>query len=144
MLDARRGMLGDLTAALERTSPKEWWRAKLVAAYAMAAQGDLDGATRTLRDAERELGVARVRRLRVARRGAHPPGPARAAARRRPGRRVGRGAGRDRSGDSGARRLRVVVMGGPIVVMDGTDRAADPGRQPAAARRRDRGAAAAR
>ena len=55
MLDARGGILGDLAAALERTSPKEWWRVKLVAAYAMATQGDLDDAARTLREAEREL-----------------------------------------------------------------------------------------
>ena len=45
ILDARRGELGDLDAALERTPPAEWWRMKLVAAYAMAAQGDLAGAT---------------------------------------------------------------------------------------------------
>lgn len=54
-LEARRGVLGDMNAALQRTPPKEWWRVKLLAAHAMAAEGRLDDATATLRDAEREL-----------------------------------------------------------------------------------------
>lgn len=55
VLDARRGILGDLAGALARTSPMSWWRVKLVAAHALAAQGDLPGAERMLDDARREL-----------------------------------------------------------------------------------------
>ena len=39
VLDARRGVLGDLDEALRDTSPTEWWRVKLVAAHALAVAG---------------------------------------------------------------------------------------------------------
>ena len=55
MLDARRGVLGDLDAALQPTPPKEWWRVSSSRAYAMAQQGDLDDARRLLAEAHREL-----------------------------------------------------------------------------------------
>ena len=121
MLDARHGRLGDLDAALERTSPKEWWRAKLVAAYAIACEGELDAATRTLRDAGARAGVARVRRLRVTRRGPHPPGAARAPARqRRPADETAVAAPVEAAAPAATGGLRVLVMGGTIVVLDGS------------------------
>jgi DNA-binding SARP family transcriptional activator len=55
VLDARNGVLGDLDAALACTLPVAWWQVKLVAAYAMARQGDLDAARRMADDANREL-----------------------------------------------------------------------------------------
>ena len=120
MLDARNGALGDVTAALERTSPKEWWRAKLVAAYAMAFQGDLDGATRMLRDAERELaslgfsefealGEGRIHHalLAMLRDAQQPAGESVAAP-------------SERATTASVSESRVVVMGGPMTVMVGT------------------------
>jgi DNA-binding SARP family transcriptional activator len=120
MLDARRGTLGDLDAALQRTSPKEWWRAKLVAAYAMASHGDLDAATHTLRDAERELaslgfvdfeslGEGRIHQALLALlRDVRPLDEDTAVA-----------APAEPVTATMAGGLRVLVMGGPIVVMDG-------------------------
>jgi DNA-binding SARP family transcriptional activator len=55
VLDARRGVLGDVDAALSMSPPDGWWQVKLVAAYAMAVNGILDGATVTRDDARREL-----------------------------------------------------------------------------------------
>ena len=55
ILDARRGVLGDLDEALRRAAPLGWWRLKLVAAYASAVQGDTDAAMRLRDEADREL-----------------------------------------------------------------------------------------
>jgi DNA-binding SARP family transcriptional activator len=55
LLDARLGRVGDVDAQLRRTPPAEWWRVQLVAAQAVARQGDLDTARRWLADSEREL-----------------------------------------------------------------------------------------
>jgi DNA-binding SARP family transcriptional activator/tetratricopeptide (TPR) repeat protein len=55
LLDARLGRVGDVDAQLRRTPPAEWWRVQLVAAHAVARQGDLDTARRWLADSEREL-----------------------------------------------------------------------------------------
>jgi DNA-binding SARP family transcriptional activator/tetratricopeptide (TPR) repeat protein len=55
VLDARQGILGDVDEALSKAPPMVWWRVKLVAAYAMAANGDVDGATAMRDDARREL-----------------------------------------------------------------------------------------
>ncbi len=55
ILDARRGVLGDVDEALRRAAPMTWWRVKLVTALAMAMQGDRAGAAYMRADAEREL-----------------------------------------------------------------------------------------
>ncbi len=55
ILDARLGRVGDIDAQLRSTPPSEWWRVQLVAAHAVARQGDLDTARRLLADSEREL-----------------------------------------------------------------------------------------
>jgi DNA-binding SARP family transcriptional activator/tetratricopeptide (TPR) repeat protein len=55
ILDARLGHVGDIDAHLRCTPPAEWWRVQLVAAHAIARQGDLDAARRLLADSEREL-----------------------------------------------------------------------------------------
>lgn len=55
LLDARLGRVGDVEARLRSTPPAEWWRVQLVAAHAVARQGDLDTARRLLADSEREL-----------------------------------------------------------------------------------------
>jgi DNA-binding SARP family transcriptional activator len=55
VLDARRGILGDLSAALAHTLPISWWRVKLAAAHASATKGELAAARRLLDDANREL-----------------------------------------------------------------------------------------
>jgi DNA-binding SARP family transcriptional activator len=116
-LDARRGVLGDMDAALQRTPPKEWWRVKLLAAHAMAAQGRLDDATATLRDAERELaslGFADFRSLGEGRiheavltllQGASAEQPATTTHPER--------------AEPVADGTRLLVMGGPIVVLEG-------------------------
>jgi len=55
ILDARLGRVRDVEAQLRCTPPAEWWRVQLVAAHAVAQQGDLDAARRLLADSEREL-----------------------------------------------------------------------------------------
>jgi DNA-binding SARP family transcriptional activator len=55
LLDARRGVLGDVDAALSHTLPFAWWRIKLAAAHALARGGELDTARRMLHDAQRDL-----------------------------------------------------------------------------------------
>jgi DNA-binding SARP family transcriptional activator len=55
ILDARRGIIGDVADALGKTLPNVWWRVKLVAAYALAAQDQRDAASQMLDDAGREL-----------------------------------------------------------------------------------------
>ena len=55
VLHARQGVLGDIDAALRATPPADWWRVKLVAAYAAARGGDLEQARPLLEDAQREL-----------------------------------------------------------------------------------------
>jgi DNA-binding SARP family transcriptional activator len=55
LLDARRGQLGDVAAALALTPPLTQWRVQLMAAYAHAVNGDRAGASRLLEAAEREL-----------------------------------------------------------------------------------------
>jgi DNA-binding SARP family transcriptional activator len=55
LLDARRGVLGDVDAALSHTLPHASWRIKLAAAHALARGGDLDAARRLLHDAGRDL-----------------------------------------------------------------------------------------
>jgi DNA-binding SARP family transcriptional activator len=55
LLDARRGILGDLDDALEHTLPVSWWRVKLAAAHAAASSGDGEMARRLLDEANREL-----------------------------------------------------------------------------------------
>ncbi len=55
ILDARNGVVGDVEEALACTLPVAWWQVKLVAAYALAHQGDLDAARRMADDATREL-----------------------------------------------------------------------------------------
>ena len=133
VLDARRGVLGDLDEALHRTTPNNWWRQKLVAAYASAAQRDLEGAARLLQDAERELaslgftdfaslGEGRIhdallRMLRAecqdqpAIAGVAVPAAPAAAAAARPG-------------------MHLFVMGGPMLVRDGETPMAIPAGNP--------------
>ena len=55
VLHARQGVLGDIDVALRATPPADWWRVKLVAAYAAARSGDQDRARPLLEDAQREL-----------------------------------------------------------------------------------------
>ncbi len=55
MLDCRKGKLGDLESALRCTSPAEWWRVKLLAAYAAACNGDVDTARRLAAEGHDEL-----------------------------------------------------------------------------------------
>ena len=55
ILDARRGTIGDVDEVLSKTAPMGWWRVKLVAAYALARNGDLEGASTMRDDARREL-----------------------------------------------------------------------------------------
>lgn len=55
LLDARRGRLGDLDAALQITPPAEWWRTYLVAALCHAREGDIERARHLLADSQREL-----------------------------------------------------------------------------------------
>ena len=45
ILDARQGILGDIDEALRKAAPMGWWRVKLVAAHAIAVNGDLNSAT---------------------------------------------------------------------------------------------------
>jgi DNA-binding SARP family transcriptional activator len=55
VLEARKGRVERLEDGLAHTLPASWWRVKLVAALAMARQGDLDSARRLADDANREL-----------------------------------------------------------------------------------------
>ena len=55
VLQARKGILSDLDAALRCTPPADWWRVKLVAAYAAARLGDLDRARELSGESQREL-----------------------------------------------------------------------------------------
>jgi DNA-binding SARP family transcriptional activator len=55
ILEARRGVRGDVDRQLERTPPVEWWRVMLVAALASAREGAFGDAQRQLMLAEREL-----------------------------------------------------------------------------------------
>ncbi len=55
VLDARRGQLGDIEAALALTPPLNRWRVQLVAAYTIAMRGDRVAARQILDEAEREL-----------------------------------------------------------------------------------------
>jgi DNA-binding SARP family transcriptional activator len=55
LLDARRGRLGDVAAALRATPPAEWWRIHFVAAVAHAHAGELPAAAAEVETAERLL-----------------------------------------------------------------------------------------
>jgi DNA-binding SARP family transcriptional activator len=55
MLDARRGVLGDVDAVQRFTPPAHVWRVKLLAAYALAKRGDLDAARRRLAESQHDL-----------------------------------------------------------------------------------------
>lgn len=118
VLDARHGVLGDMGEALAATLPASWWRVKLVTAYAMASQGDLDGARRMVDDATRELvslgfgdftsvGEGHTHRALLAMLDAAPAAPAPSAPRPTPAARA----------SANARRL--LVMGQSISVDDG-------------------------
>jgi len=52
---ARRGVVGDLDAQLERTPPVEWWRVRLVTALAVARAGDRTRAAEIFAAADRDL-----------------------------------------------------------------------------------------
>ncbi|MFV0310004.1 MAG: hypothetical protein ACK5OX_19920 [Desertimonas sp.] len=55
LLDARRGVLGDLGEALRTTQPAAWWRVHLLTAAAAAMAGDLETAAHHASESEREL-----------------------------------------------------------------------------------------
>lgn len=55
LLDARRGVVGDVGDGLRCTPPADWWRVYLVSALAHGRRGDTDTARRLLTDAQREL-----------------------------------------------------------------------------------------
>ena len=55
VLEARKGVLGDVEAALRCASPSEWWRVKLLAAFAAASQGELESAQGYLAESHQEL-----------------------------------------------------------------------------------------
>jgi DNA-binding SARP family transcriptional activator len=55
MLNARRGLLGDVEAVLKGTPPIDWWRVKLLAAYASARTGQLEVARHLFADSQHEL-----------------------------------------------------------------------------------------
>ena len=123
ILDARRGVRGDVAAQLEITPPVELWRVLLVSGLAAARGGAIADAQRLLLDAERELitfGFSDFKTLgerktfeelrallRHARRPRHL-GPAAAAASPRP---ATMAPDRVRTNQT-----RIRVIGGPIVV----------------------------
>jgi DNA-binding SARP family transcriptional activator len=126
VLDARRGVLGDLDATLHRAAPMAWWRVKLLAAYATALNGDVATAMSMRDDAERELlslgfadfdtlgegrTAAELDSLLRAERREQPTAPA--PAERAPALAVSHG-------------VRLSVMGGPITVFDGPTELAVP------------------
>ena len=55
LLDARRGVLGDLDAVLQTTPPAHVWLVKLLGAYASAKQDRLDDARRLFAESQHEL-----------------------------------------------------------------------------------------
>jgi len=55
MLDARRGVLGNVDAVAETTPPLHAWRVKLLGAYAAARNSRLDDARRLLTESQHEL-----------------------------------------------------------------------------------------
>ncbi|MET0580172.1 MAG: bacterial transcriptional activator domain-containing protein [Ilumatobacteraceae bacterium] len=55
VLDARKGVLGDIDQCLAQTVPLGWWQVKLVAALAAAHNGDVEQARMLLHDATHEL-----------------------------------------------------------------------------------------
>ncbi|MGH9271370.1 MAG: hypothetical protein ACRDZ2_08850, partial [Ilumatobacteraceae bacterium] len=55
LLDARRGVLGDLDGVLQTTPPAHVWLVKLLAAYASAKQDRLDEARRLFTESQHEL-----------------------------------------------------------------------------------------
>jgi DNA-binding SARP family transcriptional activator len=115
VLDARRGVLGELDDALANTLPMSCWRVKLAAAHANAAKGEFDAARRLLDDANRDLrslgfgdfaslGEGRLHEAVQALLSEAPAGAAPAAAALRP---LPPGP-------------RLVVMGAPITLIDGS------------------------
>ena len=118
VLRARQGVLGDLDEGLANTLPAAWWRVKLVAALAAAHGGDIARAQRLADEANRELltlgfsdfaalGEGRTHtELQATLQQAAEPQPVAAATVVSPS---ARSAGR-----------RLVVMGGPISIHDGS------------------------
>ena len=121
VLDARKGILGDLDEGLANTLPAAWWRVKLVAALATARGGDLDRAA----PARRRSHIASSSRWGSA---TSPPSA-------RAGPSLELQAALQRAGDAAARRRRqpapprrrrgagrrLVVMGEPISVHEGAE-----------------------
>ena len=93
VLEARRGVVGDVAAQLAVTPPAECWRVNLVCALAAANAGDLATARRLRDEAERDIrtfGFADLRSLGELR---AVDAPGRAAERRRQAPRTGTGTG---------------------------------------------------
>lgn len=129
LLDARRGVLGDVDAVLQTTPPVYVWRVKLLAAYAAARNGLFDDARRLLTGSQQELVAlgysdaesmgerAVARELQSLLEQAAPPAE--------PGVTPRRPAPR-----SNAARLRLCVIGQPMTVHDGEESISVPSGNP--------------
>ena len=131
VLEARQGILGDVDEALKKTAPMGWWRVKLVAAYAMAVNGNHQAAMAMRDEARRELlslGFVDFESLGEGRIAAELDAllelaPATAAGADAPMQPLAVAA-------AAARGVRLTVMGGPIAVLDSGQELAVPAGNP--------------